>query len=696
LWNNIQNWIRSGVEWLWNQIRTKLGEVYTILTKTVSDIANTVWNLLPDWIRNAISYVALTIMNLSKPLANFLKDPIGTLIDLAKKVWDYLPDFVKAPLTWIENTFKNIANALSSFLKDPVGALKSGFDHVVNSAKKFIDDSIQFVKDRANWLWNTISNALTKAKDYIVNAFQSAFDAASNAISDTLKNIFGGFGDLLKKWYALVSAFWAWVADQFVKFFQGSFRHVIVAFMNAMITVYEAVVNAWKSVIEWFIKNFIMKFREYLKVGSPPKEELEPFIEINNLYFDLARRYIREMKSSPEVSLGAYSKAIELAAHLQILKGSVQGIAMALEHVQPLKDWDFHEYARDLIETFGVTKVTDTILAAPLLVGMLPWVQYYINAVFRPKIPSMGDLMQFRGHGFIDKATFTKYMQYHGIPDEWIPIYEKLTWTIPSVGALQEMLARRVISESDFKAYVRWYGYDDLFVEAFKKTAYRYMIPFYLAYVLEDAVPSKELTMKIIRDMGFSPELDDMMYKYIVKRSIRFKYGGIIAQVRNLVRAGLWSAKDAIEYFKKVGIPDFVIDDLRKELQLVQTYQEEIEKERERRREENFRRSSYASAVIRLFKEGMITREELINVLRDVGYTDLMIERVLKLAELEFKYDFCTDYIKMLKEMYMNDEISDEDLEALLTTCVVVSEKRYVLIHRWREMKERRKKRAKE
>jgi len=205
---------------------------YENIAKPISDalsgLAKTIWELLPDWLKNAIQAIrdALkTIPNtikaikdtlkgipsaiddLVKALRNFFKDPVGVLrsafIILAERIWELLPDWLKSAIQSLDSSIKAITEGaswlveqLKAFLQNPTGTLSALFSQIssiVTGMMETITDWIKGALGKVVELSTTITKAVldegTKLAEKLVKIGKSISEAISKLIQELVKGM---------------------------------------------------------------------------------------------------------------------------------------------------------------------------------------------------------------------------------------------------------------------------------------------------------------------------------------------------------------------------------------------------------------------------------------------------------------------------------------------------------------------------
>lgn len=670
---------------IWNAISNVVNTIWNAVTSAISSVASTIWNAI-NWVWSQVSGFLGKIW---EHLVNFYNWVVSNVTKLANQLsqglqwlWNTISNAVRNFVNWLWQGIQTVGNWIWSGLQKIWNFIVGGIQELVKRIMNFFGwvsqgfkQIFNWIMHGANWIVNQVVAGIDRFAKWLVNEFSGLWMLIQQHFVNPILNFINMFVDSAKMFISNL--------PKYMQMFMQWFVTAIVYLINFARPIFAPIVQG-------FVSEIASQLSSAMRIGTPPKHIYEPIKEAVETIQGTYVKKIEELIHSPPAIHESFSKALEIAAAALGAAGMVLAIANAVDWIHPMKETKVTDVARKLLDAFAITAVASTIMSAPVMMGLMPMVKYDMQSRFRPEIPSVGDLMQFRGHNFIDFETFRACMAMHGIPDEWIKIYDKLAITVPGVGYLLEAYARGYVDEGFLTTWLKWYGYSDEFINMFKQVAYRRVSPYYIVWAFTDYLPKKEDLIKIIQDYGIRPEYAELIARGMIARLQRAGRGRVIGLVFDLVELGVWDTTKAMEVLRSLGLPEYLLANYQLALQLTEVYREAREQMRWKRRENRAYVSRIVTQLVNLYKEGFIDDERLLQELTELGLTEVEIRRIMKYAQLRFEYDLKMDIIRELKYLYTYGYIDDAELEQELSRLGLPAEKIVTYMTWWRVIRERR------
>jgi len=422
LWNNIQSipyrtaqfvweimpdWIKDGLNFLYSLATSASSAFWDFIQDPVGSLmglAERVWSFVPEEFRSAVSWILNLAAQSWDALWSFIRDPVGSLMELAEKVWSFIPEELRSAISWILDLARKPWDALWSFIQDPVGSLKAGFDSLTASVYNGLQEVKGFVEanvvSKFELLWNNISGGLSSLKASleggiaaissgvsdaavgIVNNVRAYFDGA---VQDILSGLSGGIANAF-------SSIWSWFITQI-----PSAMSSLGSFVQERVVepIYHGLTWLWERIKDLIRSGFnqILGFIEKLRPMTPEK----------------AWEHLPELIATA-AGIGAGAVALSSVGNIKVL-----GCGLDLSPVGEF-----------LSKIFGPEALIGTALGGVATAAFATPAKYYINNALRPWIPDLGFFHEALGRSKITDDYFKKYMGWHGIPEEFFPIYKAL------------------------------------------------------------------------------------------------------------------------------------------------------------------------------------------------------------------------------------------------------------------------------
>jgi len=277
------------------EIVEKVRAGFDVIARTFMGFVNAVgrlpellWKLLPDWLKNAIISIQKFFVNLWKIIESFIKDPLGwikahiikPLQDafswLAQQLWNLLPDWIKNAIIGIQKFFENVWKALQDFFKDPLGYIQKAFSWLAEQIWKLLPDwlknAIVIVQQFFENVWNALVDVFTKQ---IPQFFSFLWEQLQKIIKDPVKAILDFLGMITGKILGalaylanIVKGVLSWAIETFV----NTIYSLATGFISIVRTISNAVMKLVQSAISEGFKLFDKAFTKLFEAVVVPSE----------------------------------------------------------------------------------------------------------------------------------------------------------------------------------------------------------------------------------------------------------------------------------------------------------------------------------------------------------------------------------------------------------------------------------------
>ena len=230
------------------------------ITQAISWLAEQLWKLLPDWLKNAIIMIQEGINAIAKGLQEFLKDPLGFIQRgfswLADQIWKMLPD-------WLKNAITMIQEALQGFWNWITTEVPKFFDWIQKEFWKGVQEISNFFSNLWKGIQEFTSDPLGWLKRNVFNPFLSWLSSIGSELWKIAQSIYS---------YVIQGLTWlgqqVWGAIQgFIGWLEGVAKGIIETIMKQII---EPVQSA--------LEEFTTEFKKILVTGMP-KEIAEQYLK---------------------------------------------------------------------------------------------------------------------------------------------------------------------------------------------------------------------------------------------------------------------------------------------------------------------------------------------------------------------------------------------------------------------------------
>lgn len=590
---------------------------------------------------------------LEKVWDSIIKPGVRAIVSAFRWIWDNAVDFAKSAYNAARSAW-NVIRSVYNYLRSTVlSLLQSAWSVLRNIGTTIYSYARSAVNVVWTWLLSLYNNYIRPGLQSALRSFKHVWDSAVsfarnaynkaielgtriNAIwSDIVHRVSGGFEKVIGAMAALPEAI-------------GS------ALKNALLVLREVGVTIWQSIIKPVVdaaETFIRSIGE--KVSNAASSVFETILNIC--------RQFAPVTPAKAPQLGITLLKVSGASALGLL-----GMAGVWDLIHPFKDAIPGEIKAMIYDVSNFRMILGGL--AGILIGATirtPF-RYAANAMFRPAIPELSDVLELRSRQMLNDVEFARMLRYHGYDDYYHRYFDELAITPLRYFALNAIARNGFYDYEFFENELRRSGYS--------KEAIKYLHQMYAATANEEmkgmfsSIVVRRYRAGIIVDEQLDSELAALSYPEAQRRKIlqgaKLYYDldtveDYIKALQYSYRMGKISLEQYAAELAKLGLRSDKIERLvaieraRAKENVYQSPEEEV-------------RATGRYTAIKRYKEGMITDAELEAELRMLGYSDAQIQRLKVLAKLERDYDFAMEVLSAVKAAWRKKKIDDARFIELL------------------------------
>jgi len=327
---------------------------------------------------------------------------------------------------------------------------------------------------------------------------------------------------------------------------------------------------------------------------------------------------------------------------------------------------------------------------------------------------------------------FVKYMKMKGFSEEWSKAYWWIHWRMPSFEHLQNAFWRGIISKDEFMKYIVWWDYP-----AFKRPGIHvsdqeimaeliYDLPgrIDVRWMLRWGIIGPDEAENLLKMRGLHPDwikkvaeaeyLNQMVDARTLAKNAyisMYESGMITRDVLSDELAKLRFIPDEVNFLvtaadahKRKELNDLYVDylvelwkrgkisraDFEKSLEergfdpdYVSAYADLLEAKLTKIDQVDYtrdERTSLRTTLVYMFKEGLITEDDLRSQLTELGFSNGEIELTVRRAREEYRLDYYRDLLAALKEAFHKGVISEGDFLSALVNYGLARERAEAIV----------------
>jgi len=284
--------------------------------------------------------------------------------------------------------------------------------------------------------------------------------------------------------------------------------------------------------------------------------------------------------------------------------------------------------------------------------------------------------------------SYREELKQQGWTDERIDVLEKVARFYPSPDDFIRFMVRDTFNEE----VVRKYGYDEAYpkeIEKFVKKAGvdpEWMKHYWRAHwqlpsptmgytMLHRGVIDMDDLRTLLKIADYPP--------YWIDKLIQISYHPFTrVDIRRMHKLGVLSDEDLVKAYMEIGYDE---EKAKKLAEFTIKYNQDVpdvEKTEEDKRREELRGLT-KSVIIKQFKENLLTEEEAKQYLKDLGFSDEVIELYIAMAKYEVEEERVNKYLHAYRRMFINGVIDYNKASDLLDELNIPARQKEFLLDLW-------------
>ena len=695
-----------------------------VLIPELAAIAKEIWDITPDWIKGPLTWVGEKIQPITDQIIGFFKDPVAAL----KAGWDTiiqsLSNAVEMGRDMLNETGRTIIHAFDETFNAMTGAISDALKALGDTLGNITKDLRDGLANALNSLKESWDAGLADIKDHIDKFTEQYHKDLREGLPDTLQ----GFGEwILHNLMEGLESLTAWLDKNVLEPIWSQVKGLGEWIFEHVTSFYNTIIDRLKEVSESLKKGDIGPMLEFL--GT-----------IGTLGFGAtAITSVMGMKiMGTGIEVGELGSYIKDFINPSMISGIVLGVALGAAIETPARQYFNKLFRPEVpgagdIKTYYLRGYIDEDTAKDFL-SRRGYADDIIEAEMKSweVIPGVRDLITFVVREVIKPEEFYDWAAKQGLNKYWAENYWEAHWVLPSFSDLREAFWRGIITKDEFRKYVVWHDYKpeprpgisksdlDIMAELSYKLPGRIDARWMVRWGIINLDELKDLTraegihpdwIDKVADAEYLNQLLDERTRvkseyyssyakgYLDRKSLENKLREV-KFIEDEIKYLLDAADEAkrrelidltIDYHKelfkrgKITKTDFIksLVSLGLDEGFVKRIADTLEARyieidiKDLTRDE---RNAVRSAALSLYKEGFMTKDQLRQKLKDLGYTDIEIELTVERADLEYNLDYYRDIINEVKQAYRKDLISDSDFIKILTSYGMRKERAEVLL----------------
>lgn len=642
-----------------------------------------------SYIVNAIAEIAATIRETVTDIAAWIRDAMSTISD----------------------TITREMRSVLEYITERIGDIREGIEAAVTRVGEILEAQ-----------WERLRSTMSDVVEAIRTGLGGMRDAISGGVADALARIRDWMGNIIARVSEIIAEAWSGILE----FFQNSRERFLEWWNENIADIPEEVINARDDLsrislgllsgqydsFEALVSDIrsigvqgeavaalALGFLFMPVVSDAVTSAAAPFIERTT---QLARREARSTLLTPvDASRALYRNELSTAEYMEIMSrwGYSDSASQTLVEVnRPLMG--VSELRRAYLRQFITEDQHDKIFRK---YGFTDEDLEVIKRLYH-EIPPISDLIRMAVREAFTPDIAARFGQYEDFPEDVVPFAEQLGldrtwverywaahWGLPSALQGFQMLHRRIISEEDLRLLLRALDVMPWWRDHLIQLSYRPLTRVDVRRMYRLGVLNREQVYESYLDLGYSPENAERMTEFTTRYEAPREDVGD-TDVRKLTRGIIQTAfrRGVIskdEAIQRMVDVGYIEEDARLIIE-VQEYELGVELAPDRRRRILER---LQKLLIKGYTRRVIPRESALDSLQQAGMSKAEAEAELEFAEQEIVEKLKQHVIDYVMDVYVNYTISHVEAVQLLNTAGFEAQETQELIREMNLLREQRR-----
>ena len=430
--DGVQNWF----EGLWNWISTAAVNAVSVVSKWITNAVSELWTTVSGAFASLWTNVKSAFSNVLTNLANSVLNLWTVISSSINGLW-------KSIETSLNLVWSNVSTSLNLVWSNVSGAFSNLWTNLTNALSLVQTGLISFFTN----MWNSLSGAIGAVGNTLGGAITNGFagiakwaDGVAGNIerwaNGTASGIAGGVSQVLGAVGGAVNTIGGWVSD-LLKGMGDALGKAVQGAINYLWTGLQAAAGA----IATGLNEYVVK----------------PLMGVFNWIRDTIFGILRSLWSSIQGVFGGHSpitpeEAAGFTVPLLLMSSgagfgvSVMGAVGELQVLgSGLKATAITDFVKD---AFAMADISRSLIMPIFNAAYAQPVQYYYNAMYRPRIPDTrtADQMLFEEH--ISEPEWRQIYRYNGWKEQHIDAWFKTMWREPSLLVLRNLVLDPDVDEA--------------------------------------------------------------------------------------------------------------------------------------------------------------------------------------------------------------------------------------------------------
>ena len=482
-------------------------------------------------------------------------------------------DTIWSHITWLKDRITEVINRVSNWIWDAVGWVKDRIAETIQNVSNWIWDGINWLKDRIVEIVAPVLNAISKIYAWFDQTISSALSWISGKLQGYVEDIKGFFDTILHGALSGVAEALGKGLEGFIKFVIGSLRWITEQIVNLAI----GAVSWLKDTFVGFLTDLVNQVREALSPKSPPKDLSEAITGLGKEWLDSVLSQIESAAKSPVSPEEALRVATGIATTGLGVTSLALALGMAADAAHPSKEFGGRDAAKLMLAYLGVDKTITPLIAVPYEIGVLRPLRSYFQSIYLTSIPSVQDLITM---------------------------------------SVREVFTRPELQEefpAEFAKWMKLHGFSEQFSRYYWAMHWKLPSVSQVYEMLHRGIKMPVSVEEFLKYADIAPEwrkpLIELSWSLPGRIDLRWMY-----------EWGQLSFSEMEELLGKLGITE------EYRSKVAEAYAKNIWRDYINR---------IKNLLIRMFKAGKLTKEELVTELKNLGFVEDAVNYTVREAELE-------------------------------------------------------------
>lgn len=702
--------ITDDVSGIVGEVVKKVVQQFKLVIQQISDTANSIVTAVTQSVKDAVDGIAEFARTVAGAVDDAISELKQSLETLISDITTAIKETLKSSIDELRRVLGDTVDALKRSLKGAIDAVATAIGKVQEGIKTAFNDLLDYISESARsldkYIRETLQDIYSRAKAYA----ETVYERIRNWIDRLLSVIYEIYADVEEKarqyieevkrwWYEDVQKRLIELQDEMQAFIDKS----ITIATNIILGRYDSLDAALSDVFgDVNARNPFLMFAATIFISAAALPVVSALgIEASQNIVNLIRDEIRASIPDERVLTTAY-----------YLGAIDEGYLRDRMHKRGYDDAAIDTYLatyRRLLEPGYIIELVQRMLLSPDDARRALMAQGFsrddADRLLRlvEYIPPVADVIRFAVREAFTPEIAERFGQYEDFPEEILQytrlngmsddvarMYWAAHWDLPSATQGFEMLHRGIIDEDDLRLLLRALDVMPYWRDKLIQLSYRPLTRVDVRRMYRLGVLDEDGVYKAYRDLGYNEENAKRMTEFTIRYETK-ETEDELSDIRNLTRSVLENA-----YIRGILTYDELISRLE-DLGYVREDAELLAELAEARRLSSLKPSTadvlskeLHDLILRAYQRGAISREEAVDNLRNLGYDEDEAEAEISVIDYRIYSDLLDEQIDRIGQMYMENTVTAVEATTMLNQLNLSSTHIERLLERWDSLKQLR------